>query len=83
MLKIKHKIFSSLIVAAPLLVNAGVATTVHASPVNNNSCKNYETVCKSADSNNCVTIDGVKYDCSKLIQSICSGVDSTSYNCTK
>lgn len=68
MLKIRHKLLSSLIISAPLLLNAGVVTTVHAN---------------SVKSNNCVTINGAKYDCSKLIQSICTGINGSVYNCTK
>ncbi|MEY8001518.1 hypothetical protein AB8U03_15195 [Clostridium sp. Mt-5] len=83
MLKIRHKLLSSLIISAPLLLNAGVVTTVHASSVNNESCTTYKTSCKSVKSNNCVTINGAKYDCSKLIQSICTGINGSVYNCTK
>ncbi|MCI1945226.1 hypothetical protein [Clostridium luticellarii] len=83
MLKIKHKLISSLIVAAPLLLNAGAVTTVHASSINNKSCAAYNSVCKSAKSNNCTTINGVQYDCSKLIQSTCSDVNGSVYNCIK
>ncbi|MFL0198223.1 hypothetical protein ACJDU8_22060 [Clostridium sp. WILCCON 0269] len=35
MLKLKYKIISAAMIAAPLLLNTGIATTVHASPVNN------------------------------------------------
>ncbi|BAH05662.1 hypothetical protein [Clostridium kluyveri] len=35
MLKMKYKLLSVLVLAAPLLVNTGIATTVQASPVNN------------------------------------------------
>ncbi|MFL0197252.1 hypothetical protein ACJDU8_17055 [Clostridium sp. WILCCON 0269] len=35
MIKLKYKIISAAMIAAPLLLNTGIATTVHASPANN------------------------------------------------
>ncbi|MFL0194734.1 hypothetical protein ACJDU8_03975 [Clostridium sp. WILCCON 0269] len=35
MLKMKYKLLSALVLTVPLLVNTGIATTVHASPANN------------------------------------------------
>ncbi|MFL0197481.1 hypothetical protein ACJDU8_18210 [Clostridium sp. WILCCON 0269] len=43
MLKLKYKIISAAIIAAPLLINTGIGTTVHASPANNKPA----VVCKS------------------------------------
>ncbi|MFL0197140.1 hypothetical protein ACJDU8_16475 [Clostridium sp. WILCCON 0269] len=128
MLKLKHKLLSALILAAPLLLNTGIATTVHASGVNNNiasvlcksscpstkavnctnfancknsnsctdpaSCKNSNcknsnscvdpASCKSSNSctnsSNCITLNGVKYNCSGLDSSILSGLRT---NCGK
>ncbi|WP_446897732.1 hypothetical protein ACSVC9_12145 [Clostridium sp. LBM24168] len=80
MLKIKHKLLSSLVIAAPLFLNTGIATTVHASSVNNKTCAVYNTACKSIKSNNCVATNGTEYNCSQLIQAICNG---SIYNCTK
>ncbi|MCH3965896.1 MAG: hypothetical protein LKE46_16905 [Clostridium sp.] len=80
MLKIKHKLLSSMIIAAPLFLNTGIAATVHASTINNKTCAAYNTACKSIKSNNCVTTNGANYNCSKLIQSLCNG---SVYNCKK
>lgn len=83
MLKIKHKLLSSLVIAAPLFLNTGIATTVHASSINNKTCTVYSTACKSTKTNNCTTINSEKYNCSQLIQSLCSGVNGSIYNCIK
>lgn len=75
MLKIKHKLLSSLIIAAPLFLSSGITTTVHASSLGNKACKSCITctTCDSTKSANC-TANGIKYDCSKLIQSICPNI---------
>ncbi|WP_416232338.1 hypothetical protein [Clostridium kluyveri] len=37
MLKMKYKLLSALVLAAPLLVNTGIVTTVHACDSSNNT----------------------------------------------
>lgn len=51
MLKIKYKLLSALVLAAPLLVNTGIATTVHACDSSNNTKVSNVISCNTGSSN--------------------------------
>ena len=80
MLKFKHKLLSALILAAPLLLNTGIATSVHASDGKNISsfC---QSSCASTTSNNCTDPSNCKdsKDCTNC--SNCINVNGVKYNC--
>ena len=80
MLKMKYKLLSALILAAPLLLNTGIATTVHASDAKDASvvCQSY---CPSTESNNCTDPTNCKNTNNCTDSSNCITLNGTNYNC--
>ncbi|WP_368488705.1 hypothetical protein [Clostridium sp. BJN0013] len=66
MLKMKYKLLSALVLAAPLLVNTGIATTVHACDSSNNT-KVSNVVFRNTGSSNIFDENAFKHNSSNII----------------
>lgn len=80
MLKLKHKLLSALILAAPLLLNTGIATSVHASDAKNISLL-CQSSCPSTASDNCTDPTNCKDSKNCTTSSNCINVNGVNYNC--
>ncbi|BAH06832.1 hypothetical protein [Clostridium kluyveri] len=80
MLKFKHKLLSALILAAPLLLNTGIATSVHASDAKNISLL-CQSSCPSTASNNCTDPTNCKDSKNCTTSSNCINVNGVNYDC--